>query len=99
MPRFLQNWQHYYESLAVCCGSHPQHFGKKDPQQKQKQDPEPHHIQKRIRIFMQVVQVVADLHHLIEDPDPHQSKRSDPDPHESEKVDPDPYQGDADPQH
>jgi hypothetical protein len=42
--------------------------------------------------------VVADLHHIDEEPDtdPHQSENSDPDPHQSEKR-PDPHLSDADP--
>jgi hypothetical protein len=38
--------------------------------------------------------VVADSHHIDEEPDtdPHQSENSDPGPHQSENSDPDPHQ-------
>ncbi len=79
----------------------PHHFGMPDPQQK-KQDAEPHQSQNRKRIL---IEEVADLHHLIDDPDPHQRESSDPHqserpvPDQSVEVDPAPHQSDADPHH
>ncbi len=49
-------------------------------------------------VWMDCRPVVADLHHIDEepDPDPNQIENSDPDPHQSEKS-PDPHLSDADP--
>jgi hypothetical protein len=86
----------------------PHHFGKLDPDQSKKPDPDTHQRQKGDPDPWRVcMPVVADFHHFDEEQDPDLVESririktdrpdSDPDPQQSDKADPDPFN--ADPQH